>query len=311
MMKNGSILEKDFVEQELAYWNIPGVSYTICSGDALLEAGGFGWRDRERKLPMTADTLGGIASCSKAFTSAVIASLAEEGILDYDRPVREYLPEFRMKDPAADAQCTIRDMLYHRTGLAPHDALWPDPDMSPEELIRRLRYLEPNRPFRSSAQYNNTMYALLGAVAAVMSGKSWETLVQERILDPLGMRKSCLTVAGMRSQEDWAKGYFGRDRCAELEEMDPWEMDIAGPAAGVNTSARERPWTFPHFRGGSRRCRASGGMEWLGKRHFTGTGRSSITVVKSRDTVPSNCSCRTGISACLCCATATSPRRRF
>ncbi len=234
-----TILEKDFIHKELAYWNIPGVTIGICTGSEVLLCDGYGVRNLSTGAPMTGNTLGGIASCSKSFTSAVIGSLAEEGVIDIDKPVREYIPDFRLMDPAASQQCTLRDMLYHRTGLSAHDAMWPEPGLSPEEYVHRVRFLKPNRPFRSSAEYNNTVYALAGHIAAIAAGSTWEELVRERIFRPLGMKRSCLTVKEMRTLDDWAVGYFGEERESVLTQMDPWEMDIAGPAAGVNSSARE------------------------------------------------------------------------
>lgn len=112
------ILNDAFVKREMEYWNIPGLAVgVIKDGDILLEKG-YGYRNLETKEPMTPYTLQGIASCSKSFTSAVLASLVDEGILDYDQPVSEYIPDFALMDPVATKEATIRDMLYHRTGLA-------------------------------------------------------------------------------------------------------------------------------------------------------------------------------------------------
>ena len=157
-----TILEKDFIHKELAYWNIPGVTIGICTGSEVLLCDGYGVRNLSTGAPMTGNTLGGIASCSKSFTSAVIGSLAEEGVIDIDKPVREYIPDFRLMDPAASQQCTLRDMLYHRTGLSAHDAMWPEPGLPPEEYVRRVRFLEPNRPFRSSAAFLGSMSTVKG-----------------------------------------------------------------------------------------------------------------------------------------------------
>ena len=237
--KPGCPFPEGWVEKELKWWNIPGVAVGICSGDEILWSGGYGVRSLETGKPMTADTLGAIASCSKSFTASVIASLQDEGVIDIDAPVRSYLPEFELMDPFASDGCTLRDMLYHRTGLPPHDAMWPDPERDSLSFIRALRYLEPNRPFRSSSEYNNTVYAAAGRIAEMVCGRSWEELVRERIFGPLGMERSCTTMARMYEDENYASGYFARERQGSLEKMEPWEMDIAGPAAGVNSSVNE------------------------------------------------------------------------
>lgn len=233
------ILNDAFVKREMEYWNIPGLAVgVIKDGEILLEKG-YGYRNLETKEPMTPYTLQGIASCSKSFTSAVLASLVDEGILDYDQPVSEYIPDFALMDPVATKEATIRDMLYHRTGLAGHDGMWPLKGVSREEYMHRLRYLQPNKPFRSTTHYSNVIYNLLGCIAERVTQKTWEELVEERIFKPLGMERSCLTVKEMRQDPDYATGYFERERGKKLLEMPPWEMGVGAPAAAVNTCAHE------------------------------------------------------------------------
>ena len=146
----------------MEYWGIPGFSYGVMKDGKVLTKGGCGYRDVEKKLPADENTLYGIASCSKSFNSCLIAMLVDDGILDYDRPIREYIPEFAMYDEFATRDCTLRDMLTHRTGLAPHEAMWPDPGITKRDLLMRLRYLKPNAPFRTVTQYNNTIYSAIG-----------------------------------------------------------------------------------------------------------------------------------------------------
>ena len=268
-----------WIEKELSWWNIPGVTIGITNREETLFAGGFGLRSLESGQPMTGHTLGAIASCSKSFTSAVIASLCDEGVLDLDTPVRAYVPEFDLMDRGAGEQCTLRDMLYHRTGLAPHDAMWPDPGRSERDFLHALRYLEPNRPFRSSSEYNNTMYAAAGAVAAIAAGKTWEALVHERIFAPLGMQRSTTTVAAMRQdpEQDWAVGYFGRERQGALQAMEPWEMDIAGPAAGVNSCAEDMlRWIRLHMNRGRHEGRSLISEKMMDEMHLEAVRMSAF-----------------------------------
>ena len=245
------LLDDGFVQEQMAYWNIPGTALAICLDDQLIFEKGYGVRNLKTGAPMTPETLGCIASGSKSFTSGVLALLADEGRLDFDRPVREYIPDFAMMDPFASQEVTVRDMLYHRTGLADHDATWPAPGVSREEYMHRLKFLAPDRPFRSTAEYNNVMYGILGHIAERISGQTWEELVRGRILDPLGMKRTCLTVGQMRADSDFAVGYFERDRGGVLEEMPPWEMGVAAPAAAVNSCAKEMiNWLRLHINGG-------------------------------------------------------------
>lgn len=264
-MENDSrkILTDELVNSELHWWNVPGITAGICKDGKVLQCEGFGCRDVSRKLPMTGETLGGIASCSKSFCSAVIASLVDEGVLDFDRPVHEYLPELEFMDPAATKECTLRDMLYHRTGLAGHDAMWPDATITRKEYLRRIRFLEPNVPFRYKAQYSNTIYNLAGIVAEEVTGTRYEDLVQQRILDPLGMSHTTLSVRTMRETTNWAAGYLERAPRPEeersdpdawlkgLEEMPGWEMNVGVPAAGVNSCPADMlKWITLHLQNG-------------------------------------------------------------
>ena len=256
------ILTDKFVEDELHWWNVPGVTLGICQDGRALQVEGFGFRDIAEKLPMTGETLGGIASCSKSFCSAVIASLVDEGVLDFDRPVHDYLPELSFYDETATKECTLRDMLYHRTGIAGHDAMWPDDTITRKEYLRRIRFLEPNEPFRYKAQYSNTIYNLIGIVAEEVTGKKFEDLVQERILMPLGMTHTVLSVAAMRGTSNWAKGYLERTPVPESEkssqqwltgltEMPAWEMNVGVPAAGVNSCPADMlKWLTLHLQNG-------------------------------------------------------------
>lgn len=246
-----TLLNEDQLKKDMKFWNIPGLSVGVIRDGEIIFQNGYGLRNIASDLPMTHDTLGGIASCSKSFTSAVIASLVDEGKLGFDTPVMEYIPGFRLMDPVAGSEVTVRDMLYHRTGLANHDAMWPDPSITRDEFMHRFRYLQPDRPFRSSAQYNNTVYSLIGHIAECVSGQSWESLVTDRILKPLGMRHTCLTVADMRHDSDWATGYLEHKRHGSLEEMPAWEMNVGSPAAGVNSCVSDMlKWLQFHLNNG-------------------------------------------------------------
>ena len=250
------LLDASFVRREMAWWNVPGVQIGVVRADSngnpeTLYSSGFGFRDVEHDLPMTSDSLGGIASCSKAFTAAIVASLVEEGKLDWDRPIREYLPFFALKDPFAAAECTLRDMLYHRTGIAGHDALWPNPDWSRRDYFEHAAHMTPNKPFRSVAQYNNTIYNLIGMIAEEVTGESYADLLRTRILEPLEMTRSCLTLQHQRADTDWARGYFSEDigPASPLRPMDGWEMSPLGdPAAGIYSCASDMThWLTLHL----------------------------------------------------------------
>ena len=121
-----------------------------------------------------------IASITKSFTVATLGTLASEGKLDWDKPVREYMPDFRLSDDVLTARVTPRDLVTHRTGLPRHDGTWYRSGLTREDMYSRLRYLEPNRDLRREFQYNNLMFMTAGYMAGRLSGGTWEARVPGR-----------------------------------------------------------------------------------------------------------------------------------
>ncbi|PHS28799.1 MAG: hypothetical protein COA85_03060 [Robiginitomaculum sp.] len=178
-------------EAAIAAFDTPGIAIGIVQGGKVRFVGGFGQRDRQNAKPVDGDTLFRIASTTKAFTSAALAVLVDEGTLHWDDRVIDYLPGFRMSDPWVTREFTIRDLLTHRSGLgrgAGDLMLWPEPSgFTRQEIIFNLRYLKPVTSFRSRYAYDNLLYIVAGEVVARASGTPYENFVQTRILDPLGM----------------------------------------------------------------------------------------------------------------------------
>ena len=169
-------------------------------------------------------------------TSAVIAMLVSEGLLDYDRPVREYLPELKFADPETTAKATLADMLCHRTGLAPHDGIWPT-SVSHREFISRFAFLAPSAPFGSRAQYSNDVYALAGYVAERVSGLDFPEMMKKYLFDPLGMTSTTCTVYDLIDADDHAEPF--QVKKGRLTQLKIWNVDAVAPAASVNTTARD------------------------------------------------------------------------
>ena len=168
-----------------------GAAVAIVKDGKVVLAEGYGYADRENKVPLTIEHALPIGSSSKAFTATGVMMLAAEGKLDIDKPVREYMPRFCLDDPDA-RDVTARDLLCHRTGLPRHDLFWITwPDIKRDELIfSRVRHMKANKTFRSKWEYNNHMYAAAGKLIEEISGKSWEEFTRKRIFKPLGMTSS-------------------------------------------------------------------------------------------------------------------------
>jgi len=201
---------KDFdkyVEDAMQSWHCPGVALAIVKGDEVLHKKVYGLRDVENQLPMTEDTRFAMASVTKSFTAMSVALLVDEGKLEWDKPVREYMPEFILDDPYVTQHVTVRDMLSHRTGLPRHDLSAWRLDLSRAEFIKRMKHLKFNATFREKFQYNNLMYVASAYLVDKISGQKWEDFVQERIFSPLGMEASNFKPDPPREGQVNALGY--------------------------------------------------------------------------------------------------------
>jgi len=134
----------------MADWKTPGAAIAVVQDGKVVLAKGYGQRDVEANLPVTTATQFVIASITKSFTATAVALLHNEGRLDWTKPVRDYLPEFRLHDPVATEQLTTLDLLSHQSGLPRHDWVYLPGDRAPAELLGLMRYLEPNRDFRTA-----------------------------------------------------------------------------------------------------------------------------------------------------------------
>jgi len=219
----------DYMARVLKDWNGPGIGVGIVVGDKLVFAKGYGYRDYEKKLPFTPGTVCPIASNTKLFTAVAAGMLVEEGKLTWDRPVRESVPSIRFYNEQLDNTITLRDMLSHRTGITRHDTIWYKSDFSRRELFDRLKYLEPQEPIRQSFLYNNLMFAGVGYMIELQSGKTWEQFVRDRILQPLDMQSTGYTIAEMVKQPEHGVGYTERRDSFELYHI-PYYEDTDGVA---------------------------------------------------------------------------------
>lgn len=189
-------------------------------------------------LPVTPDTRFGIGSTTKSFTVALLAMLAAQGRLDWDKPLSEYLPDFRLYDDYASGHVTARDLVTHRTGLPRHEPAWFNADFSRAEMVRRLRYLEPNKGLREGFQYNNLMLATAGYLAERLSGNTWEDSVRSRIFEPLGMKNSDFFAEGRPRGTDFSRPYQEDDH-GQVQEISFPNLGMVGPAGSISSTAND------------------------------------------------------------------------
>ena len=224
----------DLAGDAMKQWKVPGVAVAVVQNGKVIYAKGYGYRDVENKLPVTTATLFPIGSISKSFTALTFAILKNEGKVDWDQPVRSYLPEFQMNDPVASQEATPRDLFSHRTGLPRHDLVWYSSDFSRQDLVGRVRYLKPNKGFRSAYQYNNLTVMTMGYLEGKLTGLGWEGAIRQKIFAPLGMSHSNLSVTDIEKTDDHALPYeLKKDVVTKV----PYHnIDAIGPAGSINSS---------------------------------------------------------------------------
>lgn len=238
------------IEKALADFEAPGMGLAVVRGGEVVLAKGYGLRDREQKLPVTADTLFAIGSTTKAMTATLLGMLADEGKVAFDAPVRRYLPWFALKDAALSERLTVRDLLTHRSGLPRHDLLWYNfNEGTRRQLVERIAHLDLTADLRERFQYNNLMYATAGYLAGELAGTSWEALIRERLFVPLGMARTNVSVLDSERDPDHALPYAKRDD--RVERIPFRRIDLVGPAGSVNSSASEMArWLLFNLAGG-------------------------------------------------------------
>jgi CubicO group peptidase (beta-lactamase class C family) len=240
------------MEKILKDWNVPGCGIGIVVKDKLVFARGYGYRDLENRLPVTPNTLFQIASNTKLFTATGMGFLVEEGKIDWDKPVRNYVPQLQFFNDELNASVTVRDMLSHRTGISRHDAIWVRSDFTREELFDRIRYLEPSIPFRTGSLYNNLMYVAAGKVTEYLSGETWEDFLSRNIFLPLEMQNTMFDVGQMMEQPDFMTPYYEkRDTTILLKSLFYTQNQGLGPAGSIVSSINDLShWVIAQINGG-------------------------------------------------------------
>ena len=194
------------VERTLRTFDVPGIAVAIVKDDKVIHSKGYGVRSLNTKQKVDSNTLFGIASNSKAFTTAALGMLVDEKKLSWDDKVIDYIPEFVLYSPYVTEAFTIRDLLTHRSGLglgAGDLMMWPGSNnFTLKDIIHNLRYLKPVSGFRTKFDYDNLMFIVAGEIVARVSGMSWEEFIETRIMKPLGMTGSAATYSRLRNKSN-------------------------------------------------------------------------------------------------------------
>ena len=228
-----------YFEKMTQDWDVPSVAIGVVKDGALVFSGSYGLLEKGKKGAPNENTLYATASNSKAFTSAIIGMLVQEGKLDWNDKVKQYLPYFELYDLWVSNEVTVRDLLSHRVGLGTFsgDVIWYKSDLTAEEIIKRVKHLPKAYDFRAGYGYSNLMYITAGELIKTITGKSWGQNVKERILDPLGMDRTITSIKDLEKT-----GNFATPHARESAENIPivWEdWETVGATGGIISSVKD------------------------------------------------------------------------
>ncbi|MBA2380268.1 MAG: serine hydrolase [Blastocatellia bacterium] len=227
------------VEARRAELGIPGMSLAIIKDGQVIYLKGLGYKDFEKKVPVTPDTQFAIGSSTKAFTALTVLMAHDEGKLSLDASPRTVMPYFKMADPETDKNITIRDLLTHSSGLNRTDIAMISGRLTRQELIRVAGEAKPVAKLREQFGYQNLMYTAAGEVVAVVEKKPWEKVVPEKIFKPLGMTNSVMSISEMEKAKDYSFGYSYNFDTKETERLPFRALEQVAPAGSINSSARD------------------------------------------------------------------------
>ena len=229
-----------YVANVMKTFEVPGIALAIVKDNKVIVAKGYGLRKLGDPTPVDEHTMFGIGSNTKAFTTAALATLIDEGKLSWDDPVYQRLPGFVMYDPYVSHEMTIRDLLTHRSGmgLGEGDLLfWPHSTYSRDEIIYKLRFMKPASSFRSHYAYDNLLYMTAGQIIPAVTGVSWDDYIRQHIFVPLGMNNTNLSNAEFKPGGDYAYPHERVD--GKLQVINFEVLDNAGPAGSISSCAAD------------------------------------------------------------------------
>ena len=226
-----------YIESSMADWDIPGLAIAVVKDGETVWAEGFGVRDVRTGEPVDESTIFAIGSASKAFTSASVAMLVQEGLVAWDDRATAHLPTFETSDPFVTRELTVRDLLSHRSGLNRGDQVWFATGLERDEILSRVRHQPPTSSFRSQFGYNNNMFLAAGQIVPAVTGLTWDEFVDRRIFAPLDMQRSTTSTLQLEGMENVAQPHQEID--GDVAAIAWRNIDNIAPAGSINSSASE------------------------------------------------------------------------
>lgn len=243
----------EVVSRTLKTFDVPGIAVAVVKDGKIVHAKGYGVVSVATQQKVDENTLFGIASNSKAFTTAALAILVDEGKIDWDDKVIKYIPEFKLYNDYVTGEFTIRDLLTHRSGLglgAGDLMIWPDGNnFTTQDIIGNLQYLKPVSSFRTKYDYDNLLYIVAGEVLHRASGKTWQEFVEQRIFEPLEMRQTAAGFTRLKDTTNVVSPHVPTD--GKLKVISRYQSTTFDPAAGIYSSVNDlSKWVIMQLQNG-------------------------------------------------------------
>ena len=231
-----------WVDAQMKYYNLPGLTMGIVYDQELIWEKGFGFADLKKKTPATSQTIFHVASITKLFTSTAIMQLRDAGKLQLDDAVTKYLPWFKIKHRFPDApEITIRHFLTHTSGIPREAAFpyWTDHNFPTlEQIIKALPNQETVYPSETKWKYSNLAMALLGQIVVSASCEEYETYIQNHILKPLAMNSTSV-ILSEQDRKKLVTGYGIRLPNGKREIMPFTDAKGLTPAANISSNVED------------------------------------------------------------------------
>jgi len=241
------------VEKAMAKFNVAGVAVAIVKDGKIVHEKGYGVKSVDTKQKVNENTNFAIASNSKAFTTAALAILVEEGKLKWTDKVKNYIPEFKMYDPYVTENFNIQDLLTHRSGLglgAGDLMIFPDgSDFTMKDILANFQYMKPVSAFRTKFDYDNLLYLVAGEIIARVSGMTWEAFVTKRIFEPLHMDNTYASMAAIKDKSNLSSPHSTVN--GPIRSLPNYEDMVNGAAGGILSNVNDiSNWMLVHLNKG-------------------------------------------------------------
>lgn len=223
-----------YITDAVKLWQPPGLAVTVVKDGEIIFTNSYGVTTIGTNKAIDNNTLFGCMSTTKAFVATGLAMLVDDGKLEWNDKVIDYLPEFQLKDPYITRELNIKDLLTHRSGLGNTDYLWSMMNISSDSALYKMRDVEKTYSLRSDFIYQNLFYLAAGKVIESISGKSWGDFLKERIYNPLGMTNTYATISQISNIENKADAHYEID--GDIVKIEQLSADAIGPAGSMWSS---------------------------------------------------------------------------